>query len=140
MALNPHLSAAAASVLATSGADGLCALLDGGSVLLLDGTQPATADTAITTQTLLAECAFADPAFTAAVAGVAAAHALTDDDDAAASGDATWCRALTSGGDPVFDGSVGISDADCVLSSVSIVMHGTVSITSSVITVTVSTP
>jgi hypothetical protein len=129
MALNPHLSAAATNI----AVDALAAMLDGGVVRLYDGTQPVTADTAVTTQTLLAECTFADPAFPAAVAGVATANALTDDDDAAASGEATWCRALTSGNAPVFDGSVGTSDADCVLSSTSIVMHGVVSITSCVL-------
>ena len=134
MALNPQLSAAATSAAATAGADAVCALLDGGSILIYDGTQPATADTAITTQTLLATLTFADPAFAAAVAGVATANAVTDDDDAAASGEATWMRALTSIGVAVFDGSVGTSGADCNLSSISIIQHGQVSITSCTLT------
>jgi hypothetical protein len=126
MAKNPHLSAAAASV----AADALCAMLDGGAVLIYDGDQPATADTAVTTQTLLAEATFADPAFAAAVDGVATAKPIDSEADAPAGGEAAWVRCVTSGGDPVFDGSVGTSDADCILSSVTITAHQVVTISS----------
>jgi hypothetical protein len=105
-------------------------MLDGGSVKIFDGTQPATADTAITTQVLLAEATFATPAFAAAVAGVASAHPLTAESDAPASGTAAWVRCVTSGGAPVFDGSCGTSDADCILSSVTIAAHQVLTITS----------
>jgi hypothetical protein len=69
---------------------------------------------------------------------VATAHAITDDSDASASGTAGWMRALTSGGATVFDGTVGTSDADCILSSVDIIQHGSVSITSCTISVALS--
>lgn len=131
MASNVTLSAAAAN----AAADAICTLLDGGTVNIYSGVQPATADTAITTQTLLAEMTFANPAFGSAVAGVSTAHAMTAEADAPASGTATWFRALTSGSAPVFDGSVGSSDADCILSTTSIVMHSTITITSCVLTV-----
>ena len=120
------LSAAAAS----AGADALCALLNGGHVRLYDGARPITVDTAITTQVLLASPTFANPAFAAAVSGVATANAVVSDTDAAASGTSTWFRAVTSGGASVCDGSVGTADADCILSSVSITAHGTVAISS----------
>src|SRR5881394_187627 len=120
------LSATAAS----TAADALCALLNGGHVRIYTAPRPATADTAITTQTLLASPTFGSPAFASAVAGVATAHAVTDDTDAAASGTADWFRAVTSGAASVCDGSVGTADADCVLSSVAIVQHGTISVTS----------
>jgi len=120
------LSAAAATV----AADALCALLNGGRVRLYDGARPVTADTAVTTQVLLASPTFANPAFASAIAGVATANAVTDDTDASASGTATWFRAVTSGAASVCDGSVGTADADCVLSSTTVVQHGTVSITS----------
>ena len=120
------LSAAAAN----AAADALCALLNGGHVRLYDGSRPITADTAISTQTLLASPTFGSPAFASAVAGVSTAHAVTDDTDAAASSTATWFRAVTSGAASVFDGSVGTADADCLLSSTTIVQHGTVSVTS----------
>jgi hypothetical protein len=120
------LSAAAVSAMA----DALGALLDGGTVNIYSGTQPATADTAVTTQTLLATPTFANPAFAAASAGVLTAHAMTDESDAPASGEAVWFRALTSGAAAVLDGSVGTSDADCVLSTVTVIQHGVLSITS----------
>jgi len=120
------LSAAAANV----AADALCALLNGGKVRLYDGARPITADTAITTQVLLASPTFANPAFAAAVSGVATAHAVTSDSDAAASGTTTWFRAVTSSAASVCDGSVGTVDADCILSSLTITAHGTVAITS----------
>src|SRR6266853_1784361 len=120
------LSATAAS----TAADALCALLNGGNVRLYDGARPITADTAVTTQVLLASPTFANPAFAASVSGVATAHAVVSDTNAAASGTTTWFRAVTSGGASVCDGSVGTADADCVLSSVAIVAHGTVSISS----------
>src|SRR5438128_938143 len=120
------LSVAAASV----AADELCALLNGGNVRLYDGARPATADTAITTQVLLASPTFANPAFAAAVSGVATANAVVWDTDAAASGTTTWFRAVTSGAASVCDGSVGTADADCILSSLTITAHGTVAISS----------
>jgi|SRR5437870_12250402 len=120
------LSVAAANV----AADALCALLNGGHVRLYDGARPITADTAITTQVLLASPTFANPAFAAAIAGVATANAVVSDTDAAASSTATFFRAVTSGGATVCDGSVGTVDADCILSSLAITAHGTVAISS----------
>ena len=125
------LSAAAVTAMA----DALGALLDGGAVHIFSGARPATPTIAITTQTLLATVPFASPAFGAAVAGVITAHPMTDDADCAASGTAAFFRAVTSGGDPIGDGSVGTSDADCLLSSTSILQHGVVSMTSVVLTV-----
>ena len=120
------LSAAAAS----TAADALCALLNGGHIRIYTTPRPATADTAITTQTLLASPTFGSPAFASAASGVAVANAVTSDSDAAASGTADWFRAVTSGAASVCDGSVGTADADCILSSLAIVAHGTVSISS----------
>ena len=122
------ISAAAAN----ASADAVATLLDGGTIRIYTAPQPATADTAITTQTLLASPIFGSPAFSAAVAGLATAHAVTHDTDAAASGTASWARFVTSGGATVFDGSVGTtSAANCRLGSTTITQHGTVSVTSS---------
>jgi len=120
------LSAAAAS----AAADALTALLNGGAIHLYTAPRPATADTAISTQVLLASPTFANPAFAAAVSGVATAHAIVSDSDAAASGTADFFRAVTSGGATICDGSVGTADADCILSSVTIVAHGTIAVSS----------
>jgi len=125
------LSAAAVNAMA----DALGTLLDGGSVRLYTSPRPATADTAITTQTLLAAPTFATPAFGAAVAGVITADALTAESDCPASGTAGFFRAVTSDGSVVCDGSVGTSDADCVLSTLTILQHGTRSVTSCTLSV-----
>ena len=127
MANNPKLSNEAAS----AEADATATLLNTGYLRFYDGTQPATADTAITTQVLLAELRFANPAFGAASAGVATANALTADSAANATGTATWFRALKSNGSsPVFDGSVGTAACDLNLNSAAIQVEAEVRVTS----------
>src|SRR5206468_4948716 len=125
MASSLKLSAAAANV----AVDALAALLNGGTILFYTGVQPATANTALTTQTLLGTCTFSNPAFGAAVAGIATANSIAADADVDASGEATWFRAKTSGSATVLDGSCGTSDADCLLSTTSIQLHGSITIT-----------
>lgn len=93
-------------------ADALAALADGGFLRIYDGTQPATADTAITTQVLLVELTFGTPAFAAASGGVANANDIGSG-VCAATGTATWFRVFRSNGTTVvFDGSVGVSGCD----------------------------
>ena len=117
MALNPKRSNTAVS----AAADAVCPLLNNGYLRLYSGTQPATADTAVTTQTLLAELRWNATAFGAASSGVATANAITADTSADNTGTATWFRALKSDGTTVvFDGSVGTSGADLNLNSTSI--------------------
>jgi hypothetical protein len=119
-------------------ADAVCALLDNGYRRIYDGTQPATADTAITTQILLAELRFNATAYQSAIDGVATANAFTKDSDANATGTATWFRDFKSDGTTVVcDGSVGLSvggggtgDYDLNLAVVAIQQHAEVSITS----------
>ena len=126
MALNPKISDTAAN----AAADGLCALLNSGYLRIYDGAQPATADTDITTQVLLAELRFGATAFGAAVAGVATANALTPDAAANATGTASWFLALKSDGtSKVLDGSVGTTGADLNLNSVAIQINAEVSVT-----------
>ena len=135
MAHAPSLSNAAA----TAAIDAVTALLNAGTVNLYTTPIPADANTALTSQTLLATCTFANPAFPAAVAGVATANALVNDTDANAIGTASFFRAFTSGAAVMFQGTCGASSSfDCVLSNVAIVQHGTVSITSCVLTVVTS--
>lgn len=96
----------------------LAASCNGGYLRIYDGTKPAYGDTAITTQTLLAELTFANPAFGAASSGTATANALTSDASANASGTATWFRAFKSDGTTaVFDGSAGSSGCDLNLAT-----------------------
>ena len=131
MALTQKLT----NAVATAAADVVVDLLDGGYLRIYDGTQPASADTAITTQTLLAELTFGTPAFGAAANGIATANAITADASANATGTATWFRCLKSDGTTVvFDGSVGTSGCNLNLTSASIVSGGSVSVSSLVYT------
>lgn len=127
MAVNPKRSNTAV----TAAADAVCTLLNNGYLRLYDGAQPANADTAVTTQTQLAELRWNATAFGAASNGVAVANAITADTNADATGTATWFRALKSDGTTtVFDGSVGTSSADLVLNSTAITAGANVSVTS----------
>jgi hypothetical protein len=117
-----------ANAAVSGGADAVCALLNGGKLRIYGGSQPATADTAITDQVLLAELTFGNPAFGAAVAGVAAANPITKDSSADANGNASWFRALKSDGTPVYDGSVGTSGCDLNMNRIDIQSGGEVSV------------
>jgi hypothetical protein len=83
--------------------------LDGGKFEIYSGAKPANPQTAITTQTKLAEGTFPTPAFgNAAMSGVvavAAANAIADL-TGLATNTATWVRVKDSGGVARFDGSV----------------------------------
>lgn len=131
MALNPKRSNAAAN----AAVDAMAALLDDGYLRIYTTPQPATADTALSGQTLLAELRFGATAFGAGVAGVATANAITADSGANADGTAVWFRCLKSDGtSAVYDGSVGTADADLVLNTVAIVTGAQVSVSSLTLT------
>ena len=89
-------------------ADALARKLDNGYLRIYDGTQPATADTAVSTQTLLAELRFNATSAPSASGGVLTMNAITADSSANASGTASWFRCLKSDGTTVvMDGNVG---------------------------------
>lgn len=112
-------------------ANDMAARCNGGFLRVYDGAQPADADTAVTSQVLLAELSFGNPAFGAAVAGVITANPIAADSDANNSGTATWFRAVSSNGTTVvFDGSVGTANANMILPTVNISQHQTVSCSS----------
>src|SRR5712671_4380363 len=118
---------------ANASADAVAALLNGGTVRIYTAPQPASADVAVTSQTLLASPTLGNPAFTAAVAGVSTAAAITADPSASASGQANWARFVTSGGATVYDGLVGTSAAPQFavrLASLTITATHSVSVTS----------
>lgn len=126
MALNPKLS----TELVNAEADAATALADSGYLRIYGGSQPATADTP-TAETLLAELRFGATAFGDAALGVCTANALTADDSANATGDATWFRVLKSDGtSSLWDGSAGAADADLIMNSVSIQAGAKVSVAS----------
>lgn len=112
-------------------------LFNSGYLRIYDGTQPATADTAISSQVLLAELTFGATAFGAPVNGVLTANAITSDASANATGTATWYRCFKSDGTSVLcDGSVGTASANLVLNSVAISSGATVAVSSFTHTVT----
>lgn len=112
-------------------ADNLSARLNSGFLRIYDGTQPATADTAITSQVLLAELTFSATAAPAASNGLITFNAIGADTSANATGTATWFRAVQSNGTTVvMDGSVGTSASNLVLNTTSIVILGNVSVSS----------
>lgn len=115
--------------------DAVVDLIDGGgaagTIKIYDGTQPADANTAVSTQTLLGTLTFTYPAFGATnTSGVATASPITDDTSADATGTATWARVLDSTGATIFDCDVNTAGATINLNSVSITSGGTISITS----------
>ncbi len=124
MAIN--ISNASASL----GADAIADQLNTGYLRIYSGTQPATVNTALAGNTLLAELRFNATAFGAASNGVKTANALTADSAADATGTATFYRAFKSDGTtPVYDGTVGTSGADLNLNSVAIQSGAEVSVT-----------
>lgn len=126
MANNPKFT----NLAANTHADAVGALLNTGYLRIYSGTQPATADTALSGNTLLAELRFNATAFGAAVAGVATANAITSDTDADATGTATFFRAFKSDGTTaVMDGSVGTATSDAIINSAAIQIHAQVDCT-----------
>lgn len=125
----------AASVL-NAKADAACALLNGGTIEVYDGSKPAGPGTAITTQNKLTTMTFGSPAFGSAVAGVATANAITAGTGTAAAGTGvvpTWARLKSSGGTALMDITVGANGAtpyDLVLAAAAIVQNGTVTCSS----------
>jgi len=106
------------------------ALANSGKLRIYSGTQPATANAAIT-GTLLAELTMNASAFGAPTAGLMSAAAITQDSSANADGTATHFRLFKSDGTtPLFDGSVGTTGCDLNLDSVAIQMGGVVAVSS----------
>jgi hypothetical protein len=109
-----------------------------GYIRIYDGTQPATADTAIVAQQLLAELRFGSTAFGAPSGGSLTANAITAGVGLVASS-ATWFRVLKSDGvTKCWDGNCGLaaSTPDMVLNALAIAVGAAVSITSFTHTVT----
>jgi hypothetical protein len=103
--LNPKLAAFAAN----TAVDAVTKLLDRGRLCIFDQAQPETGGAPVTDQNCLATLQFGKVAFAPAADGVAEAYPIASDENAAATGRATWFRAFGKGGQAVFDGSVGKS-------------------------------
>jgi hypothetical protein len=129
MALNPKITNAVASAQADAGANLADAGAGAAKLRIYDGTQPATADTALGAQVLLAELTMSDPAFGAASNGVKTASAITTDASANATGTATWGTLVDSNNVRIVDFSVGTSGCDLNLNTASIVAGASVAVT-----------
>jgi hypothetical protein len=99
-------------------------LLDAGAgaakIRIYSGTKPAGPDTAITSQTLLAEFTLADPAFSTGTTGVRNVASAPRTTTGVAAGTAAWARALDSNNVAVVDYTVGTSAADIILNTVTV--------------------
>jgi hypothetical protein len=129
MALNTQI----ANATVNTQADAFSALLNNGFLDIYDGTQAATADTAVGAQVKLARLVFPATAAPAAVGGLITFNTITSDTAADATGTPTWFRCLRSDGTTVvFDGTAGATGANLNLTGLSsgqIIAGGTVSIT-----------
>jgi hypothetical protein len=125
---------------AAAEADAFASQLDNGYLRIYDSTggtgQPATVDTAIGSQVLLAELRFAATAETSTTNGVVTFASITADSAANATGTATWFRAFKSDGTTaIWDGSVGTASSTINLNTTSIVINANVSVTALTFTV-----
>ena len=133
MAANTHLSIASWNLALDSALN----VLNSGFMQIYTGTQPATPDTALSGNTLLATLPLSATAFGASSAGTKTANAITSG-TAVATGTATFARFFKSDdATAVLDMSVGTSGTDCVLNDVNITTGGTVAITSATVSMPV---
>ena len=128
MALNSQL----ANATVNGQGDNLSARLNTGYLRIYDGTQAATADTALGAQVLGAELRFNATAAPACSNGLLTFNAITADSSANATITPTWFRALQSDGTTVvMDGTVGASGCNLNLTGLSggqIISGGNVSV------------
>ena len=108
----------------------LVTALNTGYIRLYDGTEPSTPETALSSNTLLAELTFG--ATSGVVSGrVFTANAITQDSSADAAGTPTFYRAFASDGTTVkLQGTVGLSAADMIINAVPIASGAPVSCSS----------
>ena len=128
MALNTQLSNTAASL----AADAICgSAANNGYLRIYDGSQPANANTVVSTQNLLCEITLPADVFDAAVNGVASlAATISGSVIYAGTNTAAWFRVLESNGSTVlWDGTIGTATANMVLDSTSLSYGATVQIT-----------
>lgn len=116
MALNTQIADATVNAQAAA----LATLCNTGLIRIYDGTQPATADTAVGAQTLGVTLTFGATAFPAAVSGLLTANAITGG-TAVAAITPTWARILKSDGTTVvMDVSAGASGANLTIGAFTI--------------------
>ena len=110
-------------------------LCNSGIVRIYNGTMPTNVQTALSSNTVLAEATMANPAFSGFTTNgnnrtYAAAGTPFGDASANASGNASFFRVFTSGDVAVWQGTVGTADSDMIMAAVDIAATGPVNITS----------
>lgn len=102
---------------------------DGGYLRVYGGTQPASVDVAISTQTLLAELRFNTPAFGAEVNGTRTGRTLIGDGRTPATGIATFFRAFRNDGTTgITDGTVGKASGDLQFNTTTMLADSSVTV------------
>jgi hypothetical protein len=125
MATNTHMS-----ILNWNAAlNGLATNLNGGTVSVYTGTQPATPETALSGNTTLCTFTLPNPAFGGAAGGAITANAIAGV-TLAASGTASWFRAYSSTPTAQVDGDCGTSATDMILNALFLVAGASISCTS----------
>lgn len=134
MATNLKYSAA----LKNAQQDAITTKLGSNAILsIYNGTQPASPDTAVTSQTLLVSLTCNATFAPAASGGVLTLNSIANGTGAVGAGTgtvATWFRMTTNGGTAHIDGTVGMSSADLILNNTNIATGQTVSVTSFTLT------
>ena len=134
MAADPRITNATAS----AACDAIVDRLDtggAGTCKIYTATIPATADTALGAQTLLATLTFSATAFGSASNGVATAASITSDSSADATGTAAWARWANGSATTILDCTVGTSGDDINFATVAFVSGAVISISSLTVTV-----
>ena len=136
------MSSSFAAVWERAGVDGKTALMDGGYMEVLDGTQPADVDTAKSGNTTLVTMTFNDPAMNSAAGSGPYTASLNGSPTAMgdANGNATWGRIYTSGDVALFDVTVtGIGGGgEAEISDTSIIIGQVINLVSLALSVSVS--
>ena len=110
------------------------AFTNSSTINIYTGSQPATPETAITSQTLLATITLPSSSAFSSTNGVMTAAAISSV-TIGASGTAAWFRWIKSDASTVIaDGSVGTSSADLILNSTSLTSGATLATSSFVVT------
>lgn len=99
------------------------------TIKLYSGTQPATANTGLSGNTLLATFTLDDPCFGTASSGTITLAGVPRPTVGVAAGTATWFRMENVGPATVCDGDVGTSSATLILNTTTISVGVAVSIT-----------
>jgi hypothetical protein len=121
----------------------ITALLNGGTLVMYSGSQPASPETGLSGNTALATFTFSGTAFSAAsISGgyaVGNASFVSNSVLPTAGGNVTFCRLYKSDGTTaVMDASIGTNGTDIVIANVSLTTSINVSITSLVAKIPVS--